>query len=81
MNLTASGLARILRGAFAGDGIRGRIHKISIVQGGEVSIVIRCGIDEPRARQLSQGRLVELHEKEDDRVKVQQQGKGGSGQT
>lgn len=45
-----------------GEGMRGRVHKISIIAGGEVSIVIRCGMDEPRARQLLQGSLVEFFE-------------------
>lgn len=45
-----------------GQGMRGRVHKISIIAGGEVSIVIRCGMDEPRARQLLQGSLVEFFE-------------------
>lgn len=66
--------------AFAGRrGIRGRIHKISIVAGGEVSVIVRFGIDEPLARQLAQGALVELQEIEGG--EVQQQGKGGSGET
>lgn len=43
-----------------GQGMRGRVHKISIIAGGEVSIVIRCGMDEPRARMLAQGTLVEF---------------------
>lgn len=58
-------------------GIRGRIRNISIVAGGEVSVVVRFGLDEPKARQLAQGALVELQEVE--RGEVQQQGKGGSG--
>lgn len=45
-----------------GSTIRGRVHKISIVAGGEVSVVLRFGLDEPQARQLSQGSLVELAE-------------------
>lgn len=45
-----------------GQGMRGRVHKISIIAGGEVSIVIRCGMDEPSARSLSQGALVEFFE-------------------
>lgn len=51
------------RSAFSvGEGMRGRVHKISIISGGEVSIVVRFGLDEPRARQLLQGSLVELFE-------------------
>lgn len=45
-----------------GQGLRGRVHKISIIAGGEVSIVIRCGLEEPRARALAQGSLVEFFE-------------------
>lgn len=45
-----------------GQGMRGRVHKLSIIAGGEVSIVIRCGLDEPRARQLLQGTLIEFFE-------------------
>ena len=58
--------------------LRARVHKISIIAGGEVSVVLRVGIDEPRARQLTQGALVELWEVEG--VEVHQQGKGGSGE-
>jgi hypothetical protein len=43
-----------------GDAVRGRVHRVSIVAGGEVSIVLRFGIDEPRARELNQGQLVEV---------------------
>lgn len=42
--------------------LRGRVHKVSIVAGGEVSVVVRFGIDEPRARELNQGRLLEVFE-------------------
>jgi hypothetical protein len=70
---------RLLDAGVRGPWIRGRVHKISIVAGGEVSVVIRFGIDEPQARQLTQGALVEIQEV--DHVEVQQQGKGGSGQT
>ena len=70
----------LLRGVAGPAGIRGRVHKISIVAGGEVSVVLRFGLDEPRARQLMQGALVELHEAEETRGEVQQQGKGGSGE-
>lgn len=61
-------MKNLLRGIFrrstykAGQGIRGRVHKLSIVAGGEVSIVIRCGLDEPQARHLTQGTLVEFFE-------------------
>lgn len=40
--------------------IRGRVHKVSVVAGGEVSIVMRFGIDEPRARNLNQGELLDV---------------------
>lgn len=50
------------RGYRVGEGMRGRVHKISIIAGGEVSIVIRCGMDEPHARHLLQGSLVEFFE-------------------
>ena len=65
-----------------GDPIRGRVHKISIVAGGEVSVVVRFGLDEPNARQLLQGTLVEVFETREGApsVEVQQQGKGGSSQ-
>lgn len=56
--------------------MRGRVHKIGIVAGGEVSVVIRFGIDEPNARWLQQGALVELQEVE--RGEVQQSGEGRS---
>lgn len=74
-------LARMYRALIAaapgGAQIRGRVHKISIIAGGEVSVVLRFGLDEPRARQLAQGSLVELQEVAS--AEVQQQGKGGSG--
>lgn len=40
--------------------LRGRVHKVSVVRGGEVSVVVRFGIDEPHARALNQGALLEL---------------------
>lgn len=43
-----------------GAPLRGRVHRVSIVAGGEVSIVLRFGLDEPRARELNQGALVEV---------------------
>ena len=60
------------------QGIRGRVHKISIIAGGDVSVVLRFGMDEPRARELVQGALVELQEVQ--RVEVQQQRESGSGE-
>jgi hypothetical protein len=41
---------------------RGRVHRVSIVKGGEVSVVLRFGVEEARARGLNQGALIELHE-------------------
>lgn len=38
--------------------IRGRVHRVSIIPRGEVSMVIRFGMDEPTARQVNQGSLV-----------------------
>ena len=69
---------RLRRRAPGGPTMRGRVHKIGIVAGGEVSLVIRFGMDEPHARWLHQGALVQLQEVE--RGEVQQQGKGGSGE-
>lgn len=40
--------------------MRGRIHRIAIVQGGEVSVVVRFGMEEPQAKDLEQGALVDL---------------------
>lgn len=40
--------------------LRGRVHKVSVVRGGEVSVVVRFGLDEPNARLLNQGALLEL---------------------
>lgn len=40
--------------------LRGRIHRIAIVQGGEVSVVVRFGMEEPHAKDLEQGALVDL---------------------
>ena len=45
-----------------GAPLRGRVHRVSIVAGGEVSIVRRFGLDEPRARELNQGARVEVHD-------------------
>lgn len=42
--------------------LRGRISKMSITRGGRVSVVVTFGIDEPLARMLDQGALVELLE-------------------
>lgn len=43
-----------------GKPMRGRIHRIAIVQGGEVSVVVRFGMEEPQAKDLEQGALVDL---------------------
>lgn len=43
-----------------GDAVRGRVHRVSIVAGGEVSVVLRFGVEEPRARELNQGQLIEV---------------------
>lgn len=56
--------------------VRGRVHKIGIVAGGEVSVVLRFGVDEPNARWLHQGSLVALQEIR--RGEVHEQGKSGS---
>lgn len=61
-------LGRLLKGRrpLAG-GLRGRIHKISYVKGGELSIVIRFGIEEAYENRIQQGTLVamiELDEKD-----------------
>jgi hypothetical protein len=40
--------------------LRGRVHKVSVVRGGEVSVVVRFGVEEPNARALNQGALLEL---------------------
>lgn len=42
--------------------LRGRVSKVSIVRGGAVSVHVTFGIDEPGARLLDQGSLVELVE-------------------
>lgn len=42
--------------------LRGRVHKMSVVHGGECSVVVRFGLDEPRARELNQGTLLEVFE-------------------
>lgn len=49
--------------------LRGRVAKVSITAGGMVSVVVRFGIDEPDARLLDQGSLVELVEVEKAPVK------------
>ena len=75
MNTLAQLFRRLIAAGVPGaPALRARVHKISIIAGGEVSVVLRFGLDEPRARQLTQGALVELQEAE--RVEVQQQGKG-----
>ena len=50
------------RHRLSGRGHRGRVHRVSIVQGGEVSVVLRFGVEEANARGLNQGALVELRE-------------------
>lgn len=51
---------RVLRKLSGRVALRGRVHKVSVVRGGEVSVVVRFGIDEPAARALNQGALLEL---------------------
>lgn len=48
------------RKLLGGPAVRGRIHKVSIVAGGEVSVVLRFGVEESEARALDQGALIEL---------------------
>lgn len=49
-----------------GEPVRGRIHRISRVRGGELSIVVRFGIEEDdRAQRLLQGSLIEIFETTD----------------
>lgn len=50
----------ILEQATLGPPLRGRVHKVSIVAGGEVSVVLRFGGEEVAARALDQGALAEL---------------------
>lgn len=45
-----------------GQPVRGRVHRVSIIQGGEVSVVLRFGVEEANARGLNQGALIELRE-------------------
>lgn len=45
-----------------GPPLRGRVHRVSIVAGGEVSVVLRFGGEEVAARALNQGTLVQLRE-------------------
>jgi hypothetical protein len=52
----------VLESLTAGPPLRGRVHKVSIVAGGEVSVVLRFGGEETAARALNQGTLVELRE-------------------
>jgi hypothetical protein len=41
--------------------LRGKVSRISVIRSGEVSMVVRFGIDEARARGLTPGTLVELN--------------------
>jgi hypothetical protein len=50
----------ILTAASVGPPLRGRVHRVSIVAGGEVSVVLRFGGEEIAARALEQGALAEL---------------------
>lgn len=41
--------------------IRGRVHKVSVIRGGELSVVLRFGIEEMHnARALTPGMLVRI---------------------
>lgn len=51
---------RTLKRALFKPAMRGRVHKVSVVKGGEVSVVVRFGVEEPTARQLNQGALLEI---------------------
>jgi hypothetical protein len=52
--------ARFGFGARHPAGLHGRVHKVSVVRGGEVSVVVRFGLDEPDARKLNQGDLLAI---------------------
>jgi hypothetical protein len=45
--------------------MRGKVSRISVIRSGEVSMVVRFGIDEARARGLTPGTLVELQVMQD----------------
>lgn len=41
--------------------LRGRVHRVAIVRGGELSVTLRFGVDEPDARvAFNQGVMVEV---------------------
>ena len=52
----------VLESPQLGPPLRGRVHKVSIVAGGDVSVVLRFGGEEVAARSLNQGTLIELRE-------------------
>lgn len=49
-----------LRNLLTKSPLRGRVHRMSVTKGGEVSIVVRFGMEESRARQLNQGALLDI---------------------
>ena len=51
-----------------GAPIRGRISRISKVRGGEISIVLRFGLEEDEAQRLMQGELLEVYHTTEDRA-------------
>lgn len=54
-------LGRVLgRFARVGEPMRGRVNRVSVIATGELSVVVRFGIDEPRAQALKPGTMIEV---------------------
>lgn len=54
-------LGRVLgRFARVGEPMRGRVNRVHIISSGELSVVVRFGMDEPGAQSLKPGTMIEV---------------------
>lgn len=56
-NILGRVLGRLVR---TGEPMRGRVNRVNIISSGELSVVVRFGMDEPRAHELKPGTMIEL---------------------
>lgn len=66
MNVLGRMLGRFVR---IGEPMRGRVNRVSVIGTGELSVVVRFGIDEPGAQGLKPGTMIEVVPTTEKRLK------------
>jgi hypothetical protein len=56
-NILGRMLGRYVR---TGEPMRGSVNRVSVIATGELSVVVRFGMDEPRAQELKPGTMIEV---------------------